>query len=113
MSRTKTPRLDLALDEALATIGNLIDLLDVEGAGQTDPGLTAARTFHDRFLRFVRYRKCCANCAHFRERGARRSCVFRPDEELLLGKADDPGLYGLACDYYNCKYEDPLQKGRP
>lgn len=73
-------KLSEALQESEKHIRQLIELLDVNGVGQQSDALVAARKFSEEYLRYIRTRRCCMNCA-----------FCKPDDGALhVGKVSDP-----------------------
>lgn len=98
-------KLSEALQESEMHIGQLIALLDVLDVGQQSGALVAARKFSEEYLKYIRTRRCCMNCAF---------CKL-DDGALHVGRTSDPSVctyarYEGGRDVY--LYDDPAEAGR-
>lgn len=108
-------KLSEALQESERHIGQLIELLDVEGTGQRSDALAAARKFEEQYAKYVRSRRCCMNCAFLKSDDAALH-VGRVDDPPVCAESEDGRLiyipkdvaeFGLACPRFTSRYDIP------
>lgn len=98
-------RLSDALEMSSQHLSRLIEFLDANGCGQKSAAVRDAREFGERYVKYVRSRRCCMNCAFCKA----------DDGALHVGRVDDPPVCtyevqeGGRATYIN---EDPAEMGR-
>lgn len=86
-------RLSEALEMSQQHLSQLLEFLDVNGYGQKSAAVRDAREFEERFMKYVRSRRCCMNCVFCKH----------DDETLHVGRTTDPLV---------CTYEEEEEGGR-
>lgn len=95
-----------ALNLSQQHLSQLIEFLDVNGYGQKSAAVRDAREFEERYLKYVRSRRCCMNCAHWMK------CAFDAGNagEGPVYVNGDPAESGRRCRNFMLKHDVPWKE---
>lgn len=96
-------------------INELIGVIDTRVVGSSYIAVQNARKFLKEYLRYIRTRRCCMNCAfckpddgalHVGKISDPLMCTHGvQDGERPVYLPDDPAEFGLRCSWFASKYE--------